>query len=203
MEKYIYKGKNKTEILNQALEELNVSENEIFIKESEEKAGIFQGKKIVLEITKIEDVASFGKSLLETLLEGFNIEGKIEKRIREKQISYIVHSNNNAILIGKKGKILDSIQTFLKQSINSQVGLYVNVIIDIENYKEKQYYFLERDVKKIAREVTLTKASVKLDPMNSYERRIVHNALAKFEYVESVSEGEEPNRRVVIKYKEK
>ena len=76
-------------------------------------------------------------------------------------------------------------------------------MIDIDNYKEKQNYFLTRDVKKIAREVTLSKMEVKLDPMNSYERRIVHNALSKFDYIETKSEGEEPNRYVVIKYKEK
>ena len=203
MEKYVYKGKNKEELLSLAYEELGVKESDILVKESEEKGGLFSGKKIVLEIVKIEDIASLGKKILEDLLKGFNIKGNIEMRIREKTISYLIHSDNNNILIGKRGHILESIQTFLKHSINSQVGLYVNVLIDIEDYKEKQNYFLEKSVKRIAREVTLSKVPVKLDPMNSYERRIVHNALAKFEYIESVSEGEEPNRCVVIKYKEK
>ena len=203
MEKYIYKGKNKEELLKTAMEELKVTEDEITYKETEEKSGLFSGKKYVLEIVKIEDIANMGKDLLTQLLKAFNIEGNIEKKIRGTQISYHIHSNNNGILIGKNGKILTAIQNFVKQSINSKLGIHVNIIIDIEDYKEKQNYFLEKKVKRIARDVTLTKSSVKLDPMNSYERRIVHNALSKFEYIISESEGEEPNRCVVIKYKEK
>lgn len=203
MEKYIYKGKDKESILKHALEELNVTEDEVLIKESEEKGSLFSSKKVVLEIVKITDIALLGKSILENILKGFNIEGNIEQKIRDKQISYKIHSDKNGILIGKNGKVLESMQKYLKQAVNSQVGLYVNILLDIENYKEKQNYFLERDAKKIARQVTLSKIDVKLDPMNSFQRRIVHSALSKFEYIETESVGEEPNRCVVIKYKEK
>lgn len=203
MEKYVYKGKNKEEILNSACNELGCTLDDIVYDESEEKTGLFQGKKTVITIVKITDIAELGKNILENLLKGLGINGNIEKKIRNNGISYNIHSDNNALLIGKHGRILDSIKTFINSSISSQVGLRINIIVDIENYKEKQNYFLERDVKKIAREVTLSKIPVKLDPMNSYERRIVHNALSKFDYIETISEGEEPNRRVVIKYKEK
>lgn len=203
MEKYVYKGKDKEELLQLALKELNLTENDVFFKTKEEKGGLFQGKKTTLEIVKVTDIADYGKQILENILKGFNIEGNIEKKIRDKQIFYSIHSDNNGILIGKNGRILESIQKYLKQAINSQVGLHINIIIDIENYKEKQNYYLERDIKKIARNVTLSKVDVKLDPMNSYQRRIVHNALSKFDYIETISEGEEPNRCVVIKYKEK
>ena len=203
MEKYVYKGKDKEELLKAALAELECTEEDILYNTSEEKGGLFSGKKTVLEIVKVSDIADLGKQILENILKGFNLEGQIEKKIRGTQIYYTVHSNNNGILIGKNGRILESIQKYLKQCVNAQVGLRVNIILDIENYKEKQNYFLERDVKKIARQVTLTKVDVKLDPMNSFQRRIVHNALQKFEYIETISEGEEPNRCVVIKYKEK
>lgn len=203
MEKYVYKGKDKDELLSIALSELKTNEESIFINYSEEKGGLFQSKKIVLEVVKVEDIASLGKQILENIIKGFNLEGQVEKKIRDKQISYSIHSNNNGILIGKNGRILESIQKYLRQVIYSNIGIKVNIILDIENYKEKQNYFLERDVKKIARQVTLSKVDVKLDPMNSFQRRIVHNALSKFDYIETISEGEEPNRYVVIKYKEK
>lgn len=202
MEKYIYKGKDKEAIIKSALEELQVSENEILIKVSEEKGSLFSGKKTIVEIVKIKDVADFGVSILNNILVGFNLEGNIEKQIRDTQISYRIHSNNNGILIGKNGKILNSIQKYLKQSIYSQIGLNINILLDIENYKEKQNYYLERDVKKIAKQVLKTKMEVKLDPMNSFQRRIVHNALSKFKNISSDSVGVEPNRCVVIKYKE-
>ena len=203
MEKYIYKGKNKETILKEALTELNVTEDDVLIKEKEEKGGLFTAKKVVIEIVKIDDIATYGKTVLENILKGFNIEGNIEKQIRNKKVSYRVHSNNNGILIGKNGAVLSSLQKYLKQVINAKFGVYVNVELDIENYKEKQNYFLEKDAKKLARQVTLSKVDVKLDPMNSYQRRIVHNALSKFEYIVTESVGEEPNRCVVIKYKEK
>ena len=203
MEKYVYKGKEEHAVLNEALKDLGVTIYEVITKTSEEKGGLFSGKKVVIEIVKLEDIASFGKKILEDILKGFNLERNIEKQIRNKQISYRIHSNNNGILIGKNGKVLSSIQTYLKQSISSQTGMYINIILDVENYKEKQNYFLERDVKKIARQVTLTKVDVKLDPMNSFQRRIVHNALSKFDYIKTESIGTEPNRCVVIKYKEK
>lgn len=203
MEKYIYKGKNRETILKEALNELKVKEEDVLIKEKEEKGGLFAAKKVVIEIVKIDDIANFGKNVLENILKGFNIEGNIEKQIRNKKVSYKIHSNNNGILIGKNGTVLSSLQKYLKQVINAKFGIYVNVELDIENYKEKQNYFLEKDAKKIARQVTLSKVEVKLDPMNSYQRRIVHNALSKFEYIVTESIGEEPNRCVIIKYKEK
>ena len=203
MEKYIYKGKNRETILKEALNELKVTEEDVLIKEKEEKGGLFAAKKVVIEIVKVDDIATFGKNVLENILKGFNIEGNIEKQIRNKKVSYKVHSNNNGILIGKNGAVLSSLQKYLKQVINAKFGIYVNVELDIENYKEKQNYFLEKDAKKIARQVTLSRVEVKLDPMNSYQRRIVHNALSKFEYIVTESIGEEPNRCVIIKYKEK
>ena len=157
MEKYVYKGKNVDDLLKLAQEELKVTENDIFYSTHEEKTGLFSGKKIVVEIVKVSDTADFGKQILENILKGFKIDGQIEKRIRDKQIFYSVHSDNNGILIGKNGRILDSIQKYLRQAINAQVGIHVNIVLDIENYKEKQNKYLERDVKRIAREVTLSK----------------------------------------------
>lgn len=203
MEKYLYKGKSEEEIIPQACEELNVTPDQIFYKTYEEKTGILKAKKTVVEIVKISDIGELGKSILLKLIEGMGIKGNIEMKIRENLISYEVFSNNNALLIGKKGKILESIQAYLKQVLYTKVGISTNVVIDIENYRQKQLYFLTRDIKRIARDVTLSKTEVKLDPMNSYERRLVHSVLTKFEYIETSSEGEEPNRRVVIKYKEK
>ena len=170
---------------------------------SEEKSGLFGGKKYTLEVVKLSDIAELGKDLLKELLNDLNVKANVETKIRENQIKYQIHSENNSILIGKNGHILDSIQVYVRQAIYTAIDLYVNITIDVENYKEKQNYFLEKKVKKIAREVTLSKVDAKLDPMNSYERKIVHDALQGFKYIITESEGEEPNRCVVIKYKGK
>lgn len=203
MEKYKFEGKTETNLLEKACEELKVTEEDIIYNISEVKQGLLKGKKYVLEIIKIKELADYGKDLINDFLIGFNLKGNIEVKIRDQGITYKIYTDNNAILIGKRGHILESLQTFIKQAIFNHTSIYVNIIIDVENYKEKQVYFLEKKVKKLAREVTISKMDIKLDPMNSYDRRVVHNALSGFEYIESTSEGEEPNRYVVIKYKDK
>ena len=114
-------------------------------------------------------------------------------------LKIILHSENNSLLIGKNGKNLQSIQTLLRQSILTKTGIYVNLILDVENYKEKREKNIEYLAKKIAKEVEQTKIEVKMDSMNSYERRIVHNILSNNKKVTTISEGEEPNRYVIVK----
>lgn len=202
MEKYKFQAKSEKGLLEKALTELNLKEEDVLTKTYEEKGGLFSGKKYTIEVVKLSDISSLGKEVLNELLISLNIKANIETKIRDGQIKYEVHSQNNSVLIGKKGHILDAIQVYIRQAIYNAVELFVNVTVDVENYKEKQNYFLEKKVKKIARDVTLSKVDVKLDPMNSYERRIVHSALQGFKYITTESEGEEPNRCVVIKYTE-
>ena len=110
-------------------------------------------------------------------------------------------SNNNQILIGKEGRTLNAIQVLVRQTLKNQSGLNLKVNIDASNYKGKKINNIEYQTKKICRDVVKTKVEAKMDPMNSYERRIVHSALADDKYVYTESIGEEPNRKVVIKLK--
>ena len=203
MEKYKFQAKSKDGLLDKALNELGLTEEDVFTRSYEEKAGLFGGKKYTLEVIKISDVADAGKDVLKELLAAMGISANVETKIREGQIKYDVHSQSNSLLIGKNGHILDSIQIYVRQAVLNAVDLYVNITVDVEGYREKQNYFLEKKVKKIARDVTLSKVDVKLDPMNSYERKVVHSALQGFKYIKTESEGEEPNRCVVIKYVER
>ena len=202
MEKYKFQAKSEDGLLEKALEELNVKEDEVLTRTYEEKGGLFSGKKYTIEVVKLSDISALGRDILKELLDSLNVEANVETKIREGKIKYEIFSKNNAVLIGKNGHILDSIQVYVRQAIFNAIDIYVNLSVDVENYKEKQNYFLEKKVKKIAREVTLSKVAVKLDPMNSYERKLVHEAIQGFKYVCSESEGEEPNRCVVLKYVE-
>ncbi len=202
MEKYKFQAKSEDGLLDKALNELGLKEEDVITKSYEEKCGLFSGKKYTLEVIKISDVAEVGKEIIKELLSSLGISANIETKVRDGQIKYQLHSQNNSVLIGKNGHILDSIQTYVRQAVLNTLDLYVNITVDVEGYKEKQNYFLEKRVKKIARDVTLSKVDVKLDPMNSYERKVVHSALQGFKYIKTESEGEEPNRCVVIKYVE-
>ncbi len=202
MEKYKFQAKSKESLLDKALEELNEKEENLITNLYEEKGGLFSGKKYTLEVVKLSEVANVGKEVLDELLKGIGIKANIETKVRDSQIKYEIFSQNNSMLIGKKGHILDSIQTYLRQAIYNAVDIFVNVSVDVEKYKEKQIYFLEKKVRKIAKEVTASKGEVKLDPMDAYTRKLVHDALQDFKNISTDSEGEEPNRHIVIKYKE-
>ena len=200
MEKYKFQAKTKEGLLEKALNELNVKEEDVITNLYEEKGGLFSGKKYTLEVIKLSDIATLGKELLKELLSSLGAKANIETKIRDGQIKYEIFSQNDWIIIGKKGHILDSIQIYLRQAIYTATDMYINVFVDVEKYKEKQTYFLEKKVKKIARDVTLSKVPVKLDPMDAYTRKQVHSALQGFKYIATESEGEEPNRCIVVKY---
>ena len=182
------------------MQELNVKEDEVFTKFYEEKGGLFSGKKYTIEVVKLTDIAETGKDILLELLNALNIQSNVETTIRDKKIKYEILTKKNSLLIGKRGHILNSIQIYVKQSLYTMLDIYIDLSIDVENYRQKQDYFLEKNAKKIGREVTLSKINIKLDPMNSYERKIVHSALQNFKYIKTESEGKEPNRCVVVKY---
>ena len=201
MKKNIYESKTKEDAINKALEDLNTVEENLIIKILEEKQGLL--KKIVkIEVTTTNEIVNYLKECINKILKLMNIEANLEVRVREKNIDIKIFSNNNSILIGKDGKNLESLQNILRQILLSNVESDFRVNLDIENYREKKVSNLERTAKRIAREVARTKVEAKLEPMNSYERRIVHNALTNNKYVYTESIGEEPNRCVVIKLKE-
>ena len=201
MKTYIYEAKTLEEAVNKALTELNISEDNLIIKLKEEKSGLLK-KSTKIEVINANELVNYLKESLTTILNLMNIKSNLEVRRRDKNIELKIFSDQNGLLIGKEGKNLESLQNILRQILLKEEITDYKVILDIENYKEKKVSHLERTVKQIAREVAKTKVEAKLDRMNSYERRIVHNALSNNKYVYTESIGEEPNRCVVIKPKE-
>ena len=199
MEILVYEGKNLNELKEKAFSELNASENELHIRETEEVKGLLKTKKYKLEILTKDDVVKYIKNYIIDVAKNMGITVNIEAKKRENYIQINLFSENSSILIGKNGRTMEALQYLIKNSIFNKTGFKINVILDVEDYKEKINKHLEYNVKKIAREVRKTGVDAKLDPMNSYERRIVHNAVNEIKGVSTISEGVEPNRYVVIK----
>ena len=105
------------------------------------------------------------------------------------------------MLIGKRGATLDSLQYLVSLVVNKNTDDYVRVKVDTENYRERRKETLENLAKNIAYKVKRTKRPVSLEPMNPYERRIIHSALQNDKYVTTHSEGEDPFRRVIVSLK--
>ena len=189
-------GKTNEELL----EQINVEDCHYAI--DEQPAKLFKGKKYTLKYVEKKDVKNFIKEFINNFAK--SIDKKINVEIRENDNAYTVMllSDDNAIIIGKDGKTLNSLQLLLHQSLNNMTGFNIRITVDAGNYKSNKEKKLERTIKNICKDVMSSKIEVKLDPMNSYERRIVHNVVSNFEKLTSKSYDEEPNRYVVISIKE-
>ncbi len=200
----VFEGKNKEELLNKALNELNASQDEVYYNIEEiVSGGLFKSKKYTLNIILKEDIVEYAKSYLKNILDLMGINAELEVQKRDNYIKINMFSDNNAILIGKNGRTMASMQQLLRQTIKNKLNIKINIILDVEEYKIKQQKNIERLAVKLAKDVVRTNIEVKMDSMNSYERRLVHSRLADFDGVTTESTGEEPNRCVVIKPIEK
>lgn len=201
MNTYTFEDKTIEEAKNKALKELNINEENIIIINTTEKNGLLK-KSASIELVTVDEIINYLKDSLNDILSLMGIEANYEVRRRENRIEIKIFSDNNAILIGKNGRTMQSLQTILRFILKNHINSDLSVMLDVENYKEKRNKNIEYLAKKVARDVAKTKVETKLDNMNSYERRIIHNILSDNKYVYTVSEGEEPNRHVIIKPRE-
>ncbi len=127
------------------------------------------------------------------------------RKLKDNVLTINVNGDENrlGILIGKRGVTLDSIQYILNLIVNKKSSRYIRVNLDSSGYREKRKETLINLAKKMANKVTKTGRSVKLEPMNSYERKIIHTALQDYEGVLTHSEGKDPFRKVVIQKERK
>ncbi len=201
MKKYTYDGKTKEEAIEKALVELNIAKENLIIKVLEEKNTLLK-KNVKIEVINYNDLIDYIKESIIEITKLMGLTVNLEVRRREDNITIKLFSDHNAVLIGRNGSTIEALQTIVRQIVSNETKEYIGIILDVENYKDKKVKNLEFMAKKIAREVKDTKVEVKLDSMNSYERRVIHSILSDNKYVYTESVGEEPNRCVVIKPKE-
>lgn len=201
MNKQTFTGKTKEEAVLSAIETLNAKEDELVIIEKEEKKSLFNKKVEIDAITKFELNQEIKNYLLK-IVRDMGIDAKIEQKTRDGVTVFNIIAPDQAILIGKNGKTVESLQILTTQMITTELNTYYRLLIDVNDYKSHKRRRLEKTAKYTAKEVAKTKVEAHLEPMNAYERRIIHSALTNSKDVITESEGEEPKRHVVIKPKE-
>lgn len=203
---YIEKrGKTVDEAVTEALIELQVASDQVNIEVIQEASkgilGLF-GKEAIVRVSKKNDPEQIAKSFLESVFEKMGLVVNIDIKIKDKKLMDIVLSGDNmGVIIGKRGATLDSLQYLVSLVVNKETNDYMRVKLDTEGYRNRRRETLERLAKNLARKVKSSGRKVVLEPMNPYERRIIHSALQSDDKIITYSEGEEPFRRIVIDVK--
>ncbi len=197
-----YEDKSYELALQKCLTELNTTENDLYVKTTEAEGKLFKAKKVELSVLKKEDVRLYIKDYIDMIAQGMGIEIQSEIKEVDDIFQVILVSNENGILIGKDGRTLNAIQLLIRQSIQVLTNFNIKVNIDAGNYKAKKIKNFEHEMKKIMNEVQRTKINAKLDPMNSYQRRLVHHLANQYEHLSTKSYGEGKDRYIEIQYHE-
>ena len=194
-----FTAKTLDEAKKLAATSLNISVEDLRYEVVEEKRGLFK-KTATISIYELADAIEFAQNYIKNVLELYGLDVTVKSTFRDGVIKLTVNSNSNPLLIGKNGKTLQALTELTRLAIFSKFKVRYKLIVEVADYKLKKYKKITFLAKKAAKEAIQTKATIKLDPMTSDERRVVHNVLAKFSHIETESVGEGKTRAVTVKY---
>ncbi|MBU3190055.1 protein jag [Clostridium bowmanii] len=199
-------GKNVEDAINNALKELKVTRDKVKIETLDEGSkgflNIIGVKPAKVRVTVKRDSSYEAKNFLMEVLQSMSMKAEVKLKDENNEIRIDLIGPNMGLLIGYRGETLDSLQYLVSLVVNKNHDEeYKRVILDTENYRAKREETLKRLASKIAYKVRVSGRVLKLEPMNPYERRIIHSTLQNDSYVYTFSEGEEPYRRVVVDLK--
>lgn len=201
-------GKTVESAIEEALTKLNIErENadiEIIDEGNKGLFGLIGGRSAVVRVYKKTNYENIVRDFLSPILSSMGVSDEISiVQDEDNSLNVRLSADNIGIVIGRRGETLDALQYLLGLVVNKYSDNFMRVTLDVGNYREKREETLEKLAKRLADRVTKTRKNMTLEPMNPYERRIIHATLQDYQSVETYSIGEEPNRKVVIKYKYK
>ena len=199
-------GKTVEDAITESLVKLGTTRDKIEYEVIEKGSSGFLGfgsKQAVIKVRKILMLEDVIREFLTEVCESMSltVEIIIQRVENSKVIEVELKGNEMGVLIGKRGQTLDSLQYLVNLVANKHSDEFVKVKLDTENYRKRRKETLENLAKNIAYKVKKTRKPVSLEPMNPFERRIIHSALQNDKFVTTHSEGEEPHRYVIISLK--
>ena len=202
-------AKTVGEAITEACRKFGVTSDKLDYQIVEEGSSGFLGigskPAVIKAAVKVEklSVDEIAKGFLRDVFGAMNMEVAVDVQYEEESgtMNIDLAGEEMGILIGKRGQTLDSLQYLVSLVVNKESDEYIRVKVDTEDYRARRKETLENLAKNIAYKVKKTRRAVSLEPMNPYERRIIHSALQIDMYIASHSEGDEPFRRVVVTYR--
>ena len=206
MEYKEFSAKTKEDAITEACQYFTVSSDKLMIEVVDEGSNGFLGigaKPAMIKAAVKGTVEDKAEDFLKDVLEAMDLEVVIDVKYdeAEKNMEIDLKGDDMGVLIGKRGQTLDSLQYLVSLVVNKESEEYIRVKVDTEDYRSRRQATLEGLAKNISYKVKRTKRAVSLEPMNPYERRIIHSALQNDKYVTTHSEGDEPFRHVVVTLK--
>lgn len=198
-------SKTVEDAIEEAVRELGVDREDVYTEIVEEPSkglfGLIGAKDAKVKVTVVSDPVEIAENFVDMLMNSMGISARSSIK-RKNSTLYVdiddISSTDMGILIGRRGNTLDAVQYLLSLIVNKDRENYIKVLVDTKGYRKKREETLIRLAHKMADKAKYSKRPVRLEPMNPYERRIIHSALQNVEGVTTHSEGEEPYRRVVI-----
>lgn len=208
MEFQEFTGKTLNDAVTNALVGLETSRDNLEYEVIDKGSNGFLGMgarpakiKAKLKVEPKKTIEEIATNFLSEIFRVMGLQVNIKINVHEDMMDVDLSGNEMGILIGKRGQTLDSLQYLLSLVVNKSSESYVKVKVDTENYRQRRKETLENLAKNIAFKVKRTKRPVSLEPMNPFERRVIHSALQNDRYVTTKSEGDEPYRHVVVSLK--
>ena len=204
MEYIQFTGKTRLDAISKAMEKFSVSEDRLDIQVLDEGSKGFLGigaKDYVIQARKLVVKEDIIIDYIKKIYACMDIDVEVEVTGREDTLLVDIKGEEASVLIGRHAESLDALQTIVNIVLTKETGEHTRVILDIENYRSRREESLISYAKKMAQKVISRRRSIKLDPMNPYERRIIHSALQENDKITTFSEGEDPNRRIVLALK--
>lgn len=197
-----YEGKHLETLKNKISDIYKIDFEDLYYSIKEETVGLFKNKNYIIEVISKEEIKKYINEYINNIAKYMSISIKTDINFNENSIIVNLYSNNNNIIIGASGKNLEALKNVISQSIRELNKLNLRLEIDVNNYKERKLKIFKKEIEDICNSVINTKVEVKLDPMNSYKRRIVHSIVSNYKSLTSFSVLDEPNRYTIIKFKD-
>ncbi|MGE5472764.1 MAG: RNA-binding cell elongation regulator Jag/EloR [Ignavibacteriales bacterium] len=198
-------GKTIEEAVALAIEEMDVKREEVEVEVLDEGNkglfGLLGSKQAKVKVTKKQKESNKVKAFLDNVFKEMDLDVDVVMSETEDEIDIDLQGKNMGVIIGRRGETLDALQYLTSIVANKGKENYKKVLIDTENYRKKREETLVKLANRIAERVVTMKKSITMEPMNPYERRIIHSTLQNNKYIETYSVGDEPNRKVVIALK--
>ena len=195
----VYQGKTVEDALQVASKELQIPIEDIVYVVEDKKVGLFN-KKLVVDVYEMSDIVSYAEDYVLRVIDAFGIESSVKTKLNDDIIRITIDSTHNPILIGNNGRTLQALNELTKIAVSNHFHRKFRVLLDVNGYKDKKYFKLQKIARRCAHEVQKTKATYTFDAMPADERRIIHNACSNMEHIRTESIGEGAHRQVQIIY---